>query len=231
MINHIKIPKQPTPPTKAVQNNIVSDTLVSILIVYVIVSYCMLAFGNLDAEMRKLLLYYDICACVYFLFDWFVRFFQSDNRKRFAYRNSLDFIVSLPIVEVFHYIGFLKIMQFMRIFRLMKLFTSLDRIRGISKVNRAQLLKVVGSVIFVVLMIISPILMLMVERPAGGNIDSASDAIWWTYCTISTIGYGDLYPITGIGRLIAIGVSIGGIALFGMVSALLVNFVLTHMRK
>ncbi len=209
----------------------ISDLIVSILIIYFVISYAVQLFCPLDAEVRHLLVIYDFGACIYFLIDWFMRFSRSENRPRFAWRNSLDFIVSLPIVELFHYIGFLKILQIARLVRLFKLFTSLSRVRSAKKLGVAQIMKMLAPLLFVVLMIISPILVLLFERNSGGSIDTAVDAIWWTYCTISTIGYGDLFPITIAGRAVAVVVSVGGIAIFGMISAILVNLILKKVQK
>jgi voltage-gated potassium channel len=58
-----------------------------------------------------------------------------------------------------------------------------------------------------------------VERNAGGPIDGFSDAIWWSLTTITTVGYGDTYPVTPEGRGIAAFLMMSGIAVFGVVSA------------
>lgn len=62
------------------------------------------------------------------------------------------------------------------------------------------------------------------ERGASGsNIISASDALWWTYVTITTVGYGDLYPTTVSGRMVGIVVMLVGVGLFGVVTGFLAN--------
>jgi voltage-gated potassium channel len=57
----------------------------------------------------------------------------------------------------------------------------------------------------------------------GSNIETAGDALWWTIVTIATVGYGDLYPVTGTGRLLGIFVITLGVALFGVVTGFLAN--------
>ncbi len=59
------------------------------------------------------------------------------------------------------------------------------------------------------------------------NITSASDAIWWTYVTITTVGYGDHYPVTNGGRIVGILVMTAGVGLFGTLSGFLANAFLT----
>lgn len=60
------------------------------------------------------------------------------------------------------------------------------------------------------------------------NILNFSDAIWWAVTTMTTVGYGDRYPTTGQGRLIATGLMIGGIAILGVVTATLASWLVEH---
>lgn len=63
-------------------------------------------------------------------------------------------------------------------------------------------------------------LVLDAERNAdGANITSAADALWWAATTVTTVGYGDRFPVTGQGRLVAVGLMVAGIALLGVVTA------------
>lgn len=57
------------------------------------------------------------------------------------------------------------------------------------------------------------------ENVPGANITNVWDALWWAMTTITTVGYGDHYPVTAIGRLVAAGLMIGGIAVLGVVTA------------
>ncbi|MCH8560146.1 ion channel [Nesterenkonia sp. LB17] len=62
------------------------------------------------------------------------------------------------------------------------------------------------------------------QNAEGANITSFSDALWWAFVTISSVGYGDYYPVTGLGRLIAIGLMIAGIALIGSITATIASW-------
>jgi voltage-gated potassium channel len=77
---------------------------------------------------------------------------------------------------------------------------------------------VAGSVVG--LLMFGSLAVLSVERDAPhGNIKTLGDAVWWSFTTMTTVGYGDHAPTTGLGRMLAVGLMLSGIALLGVVTA------------
>jgi len=74
-------------------------------------------------------------------------------------------------------------------------------------------------------------LALAVEQNAGGSIDSFGDALWWATTTITTVGYGDTYPVTSSGRVVAAVLMVAGIAFFGVVTANLATYFLERSKE
>jgi voltage-gated potassium channel len=73
--------------------------------------------------------------------------------------------------------------------------------------------------------LIAALAVLDVERDApGANIVTVPDALWWSMATVSTVGYGDRYPVTGTGRIVATALMITGIALLGVVTATIASW-------
>ncbi len=66
------------------------------------------------------------------------------------------------------------------------------------------------------------------ENATGSNITNFGDALWWALTTITTVGYGDHYPITFLGRLVAAGLMIGGVAVLGVVTAAVASWLVEH---
>jgi voltage-gated potassium channel len=62
------------------------------------------------------------------------------------------------------------------------------------------------------------------QNAAGANIQSFGDAAWWAFVTITTVGYGDYFPVTFPGRMIAVGLMVSGIAILGTVTATLASW-------
>jgi voltage-gated potassium channel len=58
----------------------------------------------------------------------------------------------------------------------------------------------------------------------NANIKTSEEALWWSFVTLATVGYGDYYPVTTGGRIIAVVMSLGGIGLFGAFTGTLMNY-------
>ncbi|MER6032643.1 MULTISPECIES: potassium channel family protein [unclassified Streptomyces] len=89
---------------------------------------------------------------------------------------------------------------------------------------------VVGSVIG--LLMFGSLAVLSVERESpDGNIRTLGDAVWWSFTTMTTVGYGDHAPTTGLGRMIAVGLMLSGIALLGVVTANIAAWFISRFEK
>jgi voltage-gated potassium channel len=104
---------------------------------------------------------------------------------------------------------------------------------GTRTIGRALIKDRAGSSLYILLFMGISVLefgslaILRVEQGApGANITSASDALWYTIVTISTVGYGDQYPVTDAGRIIGSGIIVVGVGIFGTFTGYLANFFL-----
>ena len=79
---------------------------------------------------------------------------------------------------------------------------------------------------------VAAVAVLAVEQDAtGSNIRTASDALWWGYVTMTTVGYGDLYPVTNPGRVVGAFMMTLGVALFATFTGYLANSFLGPRRR
>ena len=69
------------------------------------------------------------------------------------------------------------------------------------------------------------------EREVNAQVDSYGDALWWAICTVSTVGYGDVFPITGIGRVIGASLIIFGVMFFLTWTAVLAGLLSSFISK
>lgn len=149
---------------------------------------------------------------VVFLVDYVVNLILAKPRWRWFYRHLLDLaIVALPLLRP------------LRLLRLVTLLRILQQVAG-SALRGRVVIYVAGAASL--LIFVAALAELDQERNApGASIITFPDGLWWAVVTITTVGYGDLYPVTDIGRLIAIAVMLGGIALIGVVTATLASWI------
>lgn len=147
-----------------------------------------------------------------FLIDYLVNLALAKPRWRWFYRHLFDLaVVALPL---------LRPLRLLRVVMVLRVFHRLggSMIRGRIAVYAA------GSALLLLFM--GALAILDVERHAPGTkIHNFGDAMWWAVTTITTVGYGDLYPVTVAGRLVAVGIMIGGVALIGVITATLASWI------
>lgn len=140
----------------------------------------------------------------------------------------IDFISSIPTFEFLRY-G--RLIRIFRILRVLRAFRSLRFIAGHVFKNRTQGTFATVSLIAVLMIIFGSIAILQVEQEPNCNIKSAEDAIWWAFVTITTVGYGDKYPITTEGRIIAAFLMITGVGLFGTFTGFIAAWFMGDKKK
>lgn len=118
-------------------------------------------------------------------------------------------------------------------FRTLRLFRVLLTLRGFVGLvkNRAESAGLMVLLSFPIIAYTSALAILDVERnAAGSNITSLKDALWWALITMTTVGYGDHYPVTDEGKLIASGLLITGIVIFSTITAIVSSWILTERK-
>lgn len=188
------------------------DIIIIILSVYVLVALLIDSFFVLSPEVTRLLSIIDDFICIVFLYDFFFRLYKAPSKWEFLKWGWIDFISSIPTCE---YLRYGRLLRLFRILRVLRAFRSVKYITAHVFKNRTQGTFATVSLIAVLMIIFGSIAILQVEKAPGCNIKSAEDAIWWAFVTITTVGYGDKYPITTEGRIIAAFLMITGVGLFG----------------
>ncbi|WP_328944846.1 potassium channel family protein [Streptomyces sp. NBC_00250] len=141
-----------------------------------------------------------------FALDYVVRLAIAPARWAFVRSHPLDLLaVLLPMVQP------------LRLLRVVSTLLLVGR-RARMAPQITLTTYVAGAVVG--LMMFGSLAVLHVERDApNGNIKTLGDAVWWSFTTMTTVGYGDHAPTTGLGRVLAVGLMLSGIALLGVVTA------------
>lgn len=188
------------------------DLVITVLSVYVLIALLVDSFFKLSDEVSRLLTMIDNGICIVFLYDFGYRFVKAKSKLKFMRWGWIDLISSIP---TFSYLQYGRVFRLVRIIRIMRAFRSIRRLT--QQIFQSKINGTFASVALIAMLtvIFGSIAILQVEKSDLSNIKTAEDAIWWAFTTITTIGYGDLYPVTMAGRLIAAALVVSGVGLFG----------------
>ena len=160
-----------------------------------------------------------------FLIDFLYRLKTAPAKGYYFFRNWgwADLLASLPFQQT----------KILRVFRLVKVYRLLQEY-GARNIGRAVIKDRAGSALLMLLFIGIIVLefgsleMLRLERDVeGANITTASDAIWYIIVTMSTVGYGDQFPISNAGRVLGTVIIVVGVGIFGTLTGYLANLFLS----
>jgi voltage-gated potassium channel len=178
-----------------------------------------------DPAIQDVVRTVDVLLSVVFLVDFLVRLRRAPSRRDYFFRRFgwADLLASLPFPQV-------KVLRIFRVFRIVQLLRrygarNIARSLGSDRAGSALL-----SLLFIGVLILEfgSLGMLRLEQNApDGNITTASDALWYVVVTISTVGYGDHYPVTNGGRELGTVIIVAGVGIFGTLTGFLANFFLT----
>lgn len=197
------------------------QVIMLVLSIYVVLSLLVRELVPMDPATRQLLDGADTGICIYFLFDFFLRLFQAPNKWQFLRWGWIDLLSSIP---AFGWGRLGQLVRIVRILRMVRAFRSLRDFLHYLFRNRANGTLAVVLLSSLMLMLFGAIAILYVERVPEANIKTPSDALWWAFVTITTVGYGDRFPVTTFGRLIAAVLMIAGVGLFGTFTGYVANF-------
>ena len=212
------------------------------LIVLILINVCLVIADtfNLPEKVKTVSYYIEVVSVTIFTIEYFLRIWTADllypNKNLFVARIKyvfsflaiIDLLAILPFYLPFLITIDLRVLRMLRIIRLFRVFkinrytNALSAIVKVFKNKQNELL----SSIFVVLllMIVASVLMYSVENKAQPEVfRNAFDALWWALATLTTVGYGDIYPITVLGKILSAIIAILGIGLVavptGIISA------------
>lgn len=153
-----------------------------------------------------------------FAADYLVRLGLTPCRREFVRTHWLDLCaVVLPMLQP---------LRLLRLVSTLMLVGRRARMASQIRVTTYVAGAVVGLLMFGSLAVLS------VERESpNGNIRTLGDAVWWSFTTMTTVGYGDHAPTTGLGRIIAVGLMLSGIALLGVVTANIAAWFIERFEK
>lgn len=200
-----------------------------LLSVATIVTLWIASVRSLDPEIRQVLNYADWAVCSLFFLDFLVQLTRAERRVQYLLRwGWLDLLSCIPIVDSLRWTRIARVARILILLRAIKSFRVLWQFL---REQRTESTILVAAFLAVALVVFSAIAILHFEQEPGSNIQTAGDALWWAMTTVTTVGYGDLYPVTVEGRLVAIVLMTAGVGLFATLSGALAAWFLRPTQR
>lgn len=215
------------------KKNLLFDYFIIILIIVNVIAIAIESISGLTQLQIKILKYFEIFSIVVFTIEFLLRIYVSDltHPSNSRIKSILKFILSpfglidlfailpfyLPFIIAvdFRFIRVLRLIRFFRILKISRYNNSLKLIGSIIKEKRTEL----SMTLFVAFLIIIIASFLMYYVEGSIQPDTFPDifaTLWWALETLTTIGYGDVYPLTGFGKVLSGIIAVLGIGLVAL---------------
>ena len=205
------------------------DLVIGILAIFSLIVLIPIYFGNLAPQDVAVLNYLEYALCLVFLFDFFRSLRRAQDKGGYFFRGGgwLDLLGSIPISAF-------AIFRVARLFRIVRLLQKMGggELQHMFTRQLAQSTLLFTLVVALLLIFTIAWLVLLVEQGApNANIKNYHEAVWWAFVTITTVGYGDYYPVTGWGQSFAVILMFFGLGIIGVLSSYLSSTFISRRRR
>lgn len=191
-----------------------------VLITFLLVFNVFLYMLPIDPDAKDVIIFINTGNHIILWIDFAIMFKNASNRRRFM----IDDLGWLALLGSFPILHILRLLWMLIIFR--RYPDERARVWSHIRIARdAQGTLLVIAFIAILVFEFAGIFILNFEDGAiGANIISAADALWWAFVTVTTVGYGDIFPVTSGGRWVGVILMIVGIGLFSVITGFLVDW-------
>ena len=185
---------------------------------------------GVSPKIFQIIAYFDLFVVLILIPDFIYRLHSSENKKKFLIHNCIDLVGMVPLIIVgpqslfsisryFRLIGLLRILSLFRN-ELKRLYDFFHKTHLDSGIIALLLILISGTFVFYFL-----------EKGVNPNIHTFFDALWFVFISISTVGYGDISPVTMDGRIVAAFLIISGVIFFGFLTATISSWIIKQDEK
>ena len=216
-----------------------------IMLIAIVVGILPLMFRT----QNRIFWWFDLISGICFILDYILRWSTADYRLKknnwhafviypFTPMAIIDLLSILPMFNLlaptFKVVRFSRLLKILRIFKVIRYFEPLEIVVAVIRRQSKILCTVLSLALFYIF--ITALIMFNAEEdinPETGNylFETFFDAFYWAACTLTTVGYGDLYPISNTGRVISIISAMVGIAVIALPSGIITAGYMEELRK
>ena len=232
------------------QGDAVSRAFEISLIILILMNVCLVIADpfSLPPSVQTVSRVVEFASVIIFTIEYMLRIWTADlmypDRKWlsgkvryiFSFMAMIDLLAILPFYLPFIFPIDLRVLRMLRIIRLLRVFKInryTNALTSITKVFRNKQSELLSSIFVVLLlMIVASVLMFSIENKAQpDNFRNAFDALWWAFATLTTVGYGDIYPVTVLGKILSAIIAILGIGLVAVPTGIISAGFMENMGK
>jgi voltage-gated potassium channel len=158
----------------------------------------------------------DLLICCVFMFDFFYFLAKDPDKKMYLKNHWIDFIASIPFMTFLRAFRLVRIIRIVRLLRGLKGLVVIFRMLG---TNKLQNILISYIIIVLLVMFYCSLAFYSFEKGVNPNVNEYFDAFWWAFVSLTTIGYGDIFPVTTEGRVTGMVLALAGIGLFSVITA------------
>lgn len=199
-----------------------SNLFLSIYIILDLILITLTLISNVPQDIYYGIIIFDTVLCIILLIEFFTRLYESEDKKQFFFKNWTELIAAMPFDLImlpfaFNYLRFLRLLRVLKFIKVIALFAQFFETIDFF-LKKTHLDEVFGITLLVVL---ASTLGLYLFDP---SINSLFDSLWFVLSTITTVGYGDVLPQSGVGRIIGLIILIVGVLIFSAVTGAMASY-------
>ncbi|MGY3212009.1 ion transporter [Mucilaginibacter sp. HD30] len=217
----------------------VVNSVIVLMILLNLLAVCLETVESLYLTYRSWFNYFELGSVVIFSLEYLLRVWSCTSMSRYRhplygrlkYVTSPGMLVDLAAILPFYLplsgldlrsLRLLRIIRFMRFFKLARFLNASRVIRRVFTSKKEELL--ISVLMVFALIILAASLMYFVEHDTQPDkFSSIPETMWWSVATLTTVGYGDVYPVTPIGKTLTACISILGIGMFALPAGILAS--------
>jgi voltage-gated potassium channel len=213
-----------TPSTTSRQPSNAYNLFILVLTVLSLVIMVLLLLPLSDATLQ-LLTVYDNVVCLIFLIDFGLHLRWATSKREYFIgdRGWLDLLGSIPSFGFFQFTALLRLARLSRLARIARLLKGQNKrelVRDILE-NRGQYAAFITLLAAMIVLTVASVMVLQFEsRSPDANITTGGDALWWAIVTLTTVGYGDRFPVTTGGRITGTLVMVAGVGIIASLASI-----------
>ena len=202
----------------------VSKMMMSLIIIVDVILITYSLVFDIPGSMYQKIVMFDIVTCIILLFDFFYGFLKSADKKKYFKDNWVELIASIPFDIILSSFMILRYLRLIRIFRVLFLIGEYFEIIG-KFLKNTRLDEILAVFLLIV---IGSTLSLYIVDPGMNNI---FDDLWFVVVSITTVGYGDITPVSVYGKIVSLILLIVGVFIFSAITGAISTYFMDNLLK